>query len=511
MSRTNESVNAVPVADADALLGDEQRQHASEANNDDGNPNPSPSEPLLHEGGSNARGDRKSKRKKIKTYLSTLTGGGGDAKQNSKQQRPTLTRSMNNGQEGSISRMYASVSGSISRGLGVIKEDVTEAAEDIKDAFVSELHEADRGDTYFLDTNLTRALSVLPEELADFVEEATGIEVVLEEEVFKPDIEQPPVHARAVESVAWPFLSLLSAVVAVSSNGSALSLLRGVAPPMKLYWRMTATAVILSIFAIRTILRDGRPKLTRGQWMTFVAAVVCFSLQTLLFFVALEYTSIGNAVIYANSQAVILLMGKACVGEQVVLMEGCGALLAFVGAILCSKDSEGSSEDGEHALWGDGLAFLSATFGVGYLTFAKAVRPRMNVTVFMFLVMFTGSFLVLAFMASTSTIQISFTTNPYHGLFGWLSWRADRLLVELWIVLVCNIVGTMGFLRAMQHFDNITIAVATLLEPMIASVIAYELKVGVLPGALGWVGNTLVMAGMLGVVYPSVNKGGGAH
>ena len=50
-----------------------------------------------------------------------------------------------------------------------------------------------------------------------------------------------------------------------------------------------------------------------------------------------------------------------------------------------------------------------------------------------------------------------------------------------------------GFVRAMQYFDNIIIAVATLLEPMIATLIAVAIGVGELPGLLGWMGNLLVV------------------
>lgn len=63
-----------------------------------------------------------------------------------------------------------------------------------------------------------------------------------------------------------------------------------------------------------------------------------------------------------------------------------------------------------------------------------------------------------------------------------------------------------GFVRAMQYFDNIVIAVATLLEPLIATVIAVGIGVGEWPGSLGWIGNLLVVLGTLGVVYPSINK-----
>jgi drug/metabolite transporter (DMT)-like permease len=64
----------------------------------------------------------------------------------------------------------------------------------------------------------------------------------------------------------------------------------------------------------------------------------------------------------------------------------------------------------------------------------------------------------------------------------------------------------MGFVRAMQYFDNIIISVATLLEPMAATLIAFALGVGELPGTMGWTGNCLVAIGTLAVVYPSIDK-----
>jgi hypothetical protein len=62
---------------------------------------------------------------------------------------------------------------------------------------------------------------------------------------------------------------------------------------------------------------------------------------------------------------------------------------------------------------------------------------------------------------------------------------------------------TVGFVRAMQYFENTVIAVATLLEPMIATIIAFAAGVGTLPGPVGIMGNLLVIIGTLGVVHGS--------
>lgn len=318
----------------------------------------------------------------------------------------------------------------MSEGLGVISEEVQLEAEHVRGAFLRELDDADQGRTYFLDMGMTRSLSVLPDDLQDFADEAVGKEL--------------PREAPSEASALGRYASLLSAVLAISSNSSALALLYGVAPPMKLFWRMTATALVLSLFAFRTVYKDGSPVLTFGQWVTFAGAAVCFFLQTLLFYSALEYTSIGNAVIGGNSQALLLILGKFFAGERVVFLEALGVVVAFGGCLLCTgdtvKESEGTARDNNSAIFGDMLAFASSGAGVGYLTFAKAVRPRLPTTVFMFLVMVCGAFLVLTYMLLVD-MPVTFDNDPYTGLFGWVNLEGYHFYILMHIALVCNVMG----------------------------------------------------------------------
>ena len=175
-------------------------------------------------------------------------------------------------------------------------------------------------------------------------------------------------------------------------------------------------------------------------------------------------------------------------------------------------DDDGSAGVDSKALIGDLLAVGSAATGVLYLTFAKAVRSHMSVTVFMFLVMLSGSFLCFLYLW-ISGVSFTFDNHPHTGLFGWITLEGNHLFILLYVAIVCNVVGTMGFVRAMAYFENIIIAVATLMEPMIATLIAYALGVGDLPETMGWIGNVLVAIGTLGVVYPSINdkSAGGGH
>jgi NADH:ubiquinone oxidoreductase subunit 4 (subunit M) len=60
----------------------------------------------------------------------------------------------------------------------------------------------------------------------------------------------------------------------------------------------------------------------------------------------------------------------------------------------------------------------------------------------------------------------------------------------------------------MHYFDTLVIAVAALLEPVVAELLAASVGVSSLPGTLGWVGNLMVAAGTFAVVYPTATKKG---
>ena len=280
---------------------------------------------------------------------------------------------------------------------------------------------------------------------------------------------------------------------------------------------MTATTILLTAFLIKAAVWNKVnivPQLTPGQWAAFFLAVVLFAAHCLLLYLALEYTTIGNAIIYANSQALLLIVGKVFVGQAVTLLEGVGVVVAFTGALLCSRDSEQSAgDDPEHTItearWGDFMALLSAVAGVLYLTLAKSVRSYVPVTLFIWMVMCLGSFLVLAYLYLTA-VPVTWDRHPYTGLFGWMVMTDHHIWILLHIAVVGNVLGTMGFVRAMAFFSTTTIAVATLMEPLLAQLIGYLFHVGLLPGPMGYVGNGLVMLGTIAVVWQSAEKADGS-
>ena len=67
--------------------------------------------------------------------------------------------------------------------------------------------------------------------------------------------------------------------------------------------------------------------------------------------------------------------------------------------------------------------------------------------------------------------------------------------------------GALGYVRAMQYFENLVISVAALMEPVVAEFLAFIFGVGFLPGWKGWLGNALVALGTLAVIAPSAMSG----
>eukprot|EP00977_Amphora_coffeiformis_P028849 scaffold37478_cov176-Amphora_coffeaeformis.AAC.5 len=346
-----------------------------------------------------------------------------------------------------------------SRGAS-LTEGLLEGVLDVKNALIEELNVADEGNTFFLDMTLARGMSMLPEDMVR-VAEVTAPEPLVETDEGKPEkiidpekmplVEGKPVEAAAVATPVSAYLLLATAVIALSSIGPLLNLQTGINPILKIYWRMSATAMTLSPLAVISVYNEGLPKtLDTTKKITLLVTAACYATMCVGFVLSLQYTAVGNAVILANSQSVLLLFGKLFVGERILCLEAAGAIFAFGGAALCSLDSAqdgggegaGAATSNSHTtLFGDFLALVSATGGVFYLTFAKTVRPHVSLYLFMFLIMFLGSTMLLIFMFVFTNIEMTVDRDLATGIWGWMNVQPDRLPLELTMVVLCNLFG----------------------------------------------------------------------
>lgn len=430
-----------------------------------------------------------------------------------------------------------------------LMEDVVEELDQVAHAVLDELRQTENvigvdheHPTFLLEMGLTRNLSLLPSDVLNAATRMTrappappsyvkvrpkDVDETMNNDDDDVDIEldQPMVVDTALPAVTKspPFsayILLAAAIVAMSAVGPLLQLQTDVTPTMKINWRMAGTSMLLAPFAVLEVYREGGlPHLTAAQWVTFLLSTFSYDFFCVAFCLALDFTSVGNATILANSMVLLLLIGKVCTGGPVTVLEAAGAVVAFGGAALCSKDtanvSGDSDDDGSNGLgtlFGDLLALSSAVGGLGYIVFARASRPRMPICLFMFLTMTVGCAMILVFQVAVLGEKVTFDRHVRHGIWGFLVWhRADRLALEVLMVVVCNVVGTMGWVQAMPHFSSVVVCSVVLLEPVIAEFLAFFSGTGSLPGWIGWVGNASVALGTFVVLCQSQSSeiGGG--
>ena len=454
-----------------------------------------------------------------------------------------------------------------------IQEEIAEEVEDVKDSALSNLEQADDDGLFTMDMALTHTLSILPNDIAQVA--AVVQHQVEDEQDMSPmesivnitdqmngqdaTVEEAPEPKSSSSLTPLAFVTLGMTVVGLSSVGPILDLQGGCSPLMKIVWRQNGTCLMLLPLILldtwRSRSRSSRNNnsgsgfppskgLTCAQLTGFGCTIAAYAAANICFVQSLEYTSVGNAVIFANSQAILLLLGKLFVGQPIRALEGFGAIVAFLGAILCSSDSAQVAPGG-NPLLGNLIALGAGIGGVSYLILAQTSRQHFNLVPFMFWTMMGATLLINCFQVTVLGETITFDMHPYHGFWGFMVVsRFDRLPLELlnvviWYVpfdfmpilsyvflrvrhemdanilyvssLSChasNFGGAFGLVLSMQYFSSLVIAVAGLLQPVVAEFLAFFIGVGMLPGLMGWIGNILVAGGTLAVVYPTNSSKG---
>lgn len=324
---------------------------------------------------------------------------------------------------------------------------------------------------------------------------------------------QEVVHLDVVVDRQVPFIGyviLVSGLFALSSIGAALDLQRGATPEIKIFWRLSTTSILFLMLAAKTNrIRREEFDFSLKEWLELSFASANYALMNTTFAVSLEMTSLINAFILSNMASLIMIGWKFMTGVEVLCFEGVGALIGFVGALVCAagSDGEGTNEDtSSREYFGDILAF-SASIGVAiYLTIAKRLRTKIDLVLFMFLVFSLSSVFLLIYITVCSGQQYEFSFDPSIGLFGWLNLRGDRLPLELYVAIICNGVGTMGYIAILKYFDAVVVSMVMLCEPIVATFIGMVVGVSGFPSIPTWIGNAIIIIGSTMVIRTGSKK-----
>jgi len=81
------------------------------------------------------------------------------------------------------------------------------------------------------------------------------------------------------------------------------------------------------------------------------------------------------------------------------------------------------------------------------------------------------------------------------GILGWLLPVPARLPVQLWLALVVDLAGNLGFIAVMKFVPALTVAAAMLLGPIVSTLEGIAMGVDELPGVWTISGGLLIIVG----------------
>jgi drug/metabolite transporter (DMT)-like permease len=178
---------------------------------------------------------------------------------------------------------------------------------------------------------------------------------------------EPPAHrslADALEHRLAPVAVAVGATV-LWSLGNLMAAASDLPGPQLAFWRITFGAVLYqAVFH----LRGGRMRMETLR--TATTGGLAFGLSSILFFTALQTTSVASVTIILALQPVLLLpyavrrLGERVDGARLVLMAL--AILGTVVAVLAGSSS------GTHSVLGDVLAFKRARESLGSIEYQAA-------------------------------------------------------------------------------------------------------------------------------------------
>jgi drug/metabolite transporter (DMT)-like permease len=270
-------------------------------------------------------------------------------------------------------------------------------------------------------------------------------------------------------SARQAFFFLVLGLLAVSQSGNIIRL--GQAHPAAIAaWRLLLAVVVLAPLAGRQLVQLTR--LTRGEWALLFFTGAVLSAHFLTWIAAVQLTTVANAAIFFSINPVLTALAAYFIfGERLgwTLFLSIGLGLAGVAVIgIGDLTLAGGSPAG------DALALLCALLFTVYFLAGKRLRSKLDNRVYVTVVY-------------GSAALFSFICFPFFDL-PLVRYNAVTWLCFVLMALAPTLIGHTSFNNALKHFDASRIAAATLVEPLLAGLVAFfawgERITG--PGAAGY-------------------------
>jgi len=269
----------------------------------------------------------------------------------------------------------------------------------------------------------------------------------------------------------------LSISVASASTAAILIRLTSARPLAIAALRMSFAALLLLPF----LGVEGVRRLTmldRRDARALLAIGFCLAMHFALWVTSLRYTSVAASVLMVSTSPIfVALFGRMLLRERIASMAAVGIALAIAGmaSIVLSRGALPGD------LRGTTMSILAAVAVSGYLIGGRRLRQRVALV--------TYAFCVYAAAAMVLLIMAAFTGAKLVGL------RPRDYAMLILLGIVPSHLGHTLYNYLLRYLDAKVIAVSTLGEPLLSSLLAYAI-LGESPGAAMFLGAPLVLLGI---------------
>ena len=270
------------------------------------------------------------------------------------------------------------------------------------------------------------------------------------------------------------FLVLGVALLAVS-HGAIFARLADAAPLAIAAWRVGLAAIV--VLPLATV-APRRAAIGAAPYACAAGAGALLALHFATWIASLDYTTIARSVLLVSTSpiwvAVIqVLMGRGLPSRSTLL----ALILALAGAVIVS----GGSMAGDAAIGGDLLAVAGGFAMAGYLLLSREAQTALAFR--SYLGVAYGTAAVILWLA------VLFTRTPATGFDARTWWALAGMAV------VSQLIGHSGYNWSLRHLNPLYVAVVSLGEPVLASLLGWWL----IGEALDWrtgAGGALILAGI---------------
>jgi drug/metabolite transporter (DMT)-like permease len=274
---------------------------------------------------------------------------------------------------------------------------------------------------------------------------------------------------------------LIIGIIAVSSASILIRSAQTEAPSLVIAaYRLAIASLVIAPVALWRNQSELR-KLQTREWLLAAASGVFLALHFASWVTSLEYTSVASSVVLdATSPLWVALGSWLLLRERLTRPVVSGLIVAIAGALIIGL---GDMIQGSRSapLLGNSLALVGALMVTGYWLIGRRVRSTLSLTPYMAIATGTAAIVLLIMVGGAHQSLVGY--DP---------------LVYAWLVLLAlgpQLIGHSSFNWALARLPAVFVAVATLGEPIGATVLAYVL-LGETPAVIRLLGAAFVLAGI---------------